>query len=720
MRNVLLRILPLILAAAFLQPVAQESNTRRNVSEGSIPALANSVVTGGVTHTKARFWARLTEPGDFYIELSTDPAFTSVLTTNTVSVNSLSYMRGIVEIEGLQPDTRYYYRVKIINGAPDNAQRSFSTFPVPGTSQNFTFAFGSCLNSGNFLPSGTPPGTIFRQIVQHNPRFFLQLGDFGYPDTTDNLPFNPNFFAGNMQLVQGAYHVKYDKNYLMDTLISMMPVDYIYDDHDFMNDNSGALTSSFFIPWKPNPLSNDFYKFEFTNPAGARTNSITGYKENMPGYPLVNESRGIYHKFTYGNVEIFALDLRSQRSPNLNSINKNTTTGLWEFTPPAGHSILGRDNAPGSGESQLTWFLNGLLNSTAKWKFILSSVPFNKGQLQGIQMGITLQDSILGLQELPPGTRGIFAAMELADKWVGFPEDLDTVLSFVNNNQIKNVIVLSGDSHTAAIDDGTNAGFPEIMAGGLDITNSKLVALLSAFGVHIWNKGGQGITTQVFNNAFGKVEVFGGDSVRLSLVDETGIVFATHTVTNSEPIPVELTSFTGSINGGKAVLRWSTATEQNNAGFAVERSTDGTAWEQTGYIRGAGTTTESREYQYTEMAVSGTMRYRLKQIDFDGSYSYYGPVVLNNAAPEKFELLGNYPNPFNPSTVIRFALPLSGEVSAAVYDISGRKVRELVSGVMEAGYHSVPFDAGELSSGVYMYQITARGKTLTGKMILMK
>jgi hypothetical protein len=114
------------------------------------------------------------------------------------------------------------------------------------------------------------------------------------------------------------------------------------------------------------------------------------------------------------------------------------------------------------------------------------------------------------------------------------------------------------------------------------------------------------------------------------------------------------------------------------------------------------------------------MNYRLKQIDFNGSYSYYGPVVLNNSVPDKFELLGNYPNPFNPITIIRFALPVSGEVSVTVFDISGRKVRELAAGIMEAGYHSLPFDAAELSSGVYMYQITAGGKILTGKMMLMK
>lgn len=185
-------------------------------------------------------------------------------------------------------------------------------------------------------------------------------------------------------------------------------------------------------------------------------------------------------------------------------------------------------------------------------------------------------------------------------------------------------------------------------------------------------------------------------------------------------VPVELTSFTAVNSGGNALLRWETATEQNNAGYSVERSADGSNWTEAGYIRGAGTTTERKEYQFTEPFTNGNMLYRLKQIDFNGSYSYYGPVALNASAPEKFEILGNYPNPFNPVTVIRFALPVSGRVNAAVYDLSGAKVRELKNEFMEAGYHSVMFDASELSSGVYMYQITAGGKTLPGKMMLMK
>ena len=160
----------------------------------------------------------------------------------------------------------------------------------------------------------------------------------------------------------------------------------------------------------------------------------------------------------------------------------------------------------------------------------MSSVPFNRAQAQGIQTGLLLQNTVINVPELPPGTTGIFAAFEFADKWVGYLDDLDTVLAFIEQNGIPNVIVLSGDSHTAAIDDGTNAGLPEIMAGGLDITNSEIVALLNSVGINIWNQGGQGVSTPEFNNAFGRVTVFGGDSVQLAIVDEFGSIVTSYTV----------------------------------------------------------------------------------------------------------------------------------------------------------------------------------------------
>lgn len=84
------------------------------------------------------------------------------------------------------------------------------------------------------------------------------------------------------------------------------------------------------------------------------------------------------------------------------------------------------------------------------------------------------------------------------------------------------------------------------------------------------------------------------------------------------------------------------------------------------------------------------------------------------------ELFANYPNPFNPSTNIRFSLPASSILHLAVYDILGREIAILTNGMMPAGQHSVTFDAAGLSSGMYVYRLTSDGYSISGKMLLMK
>ena len=485
-----------------------------------------------MTESSARFWIRLNGADLVNIEIAVDSSFTSPVHGVADSTLAARNFAVIVGATGLQPDTKYFYR-PIVGGATLHVNGSFRTFPPKGTPATFTFGFGSCQQSGSFLPSGLPPGNVFREVVKAAPRFFVQIGDWGYPDSTDNLPFDSTFFAGDYSLVQASYVAKFRPDYPMDSLLRMTPVDYVYDDHDFMNNNSSAFVSDFTVASKPNQFSSDYVIRELGNPPGARENSMRGYRENMPGYPLANASRGIYHSFSYGSADFFVVDLRSERSPNLEPFTKNSMNGKYQYTPSPGHSILGRDAAPGSGESQLTWLLNGLLNSKATWKFLVSSVAFNQGLSQVMTVSLEFQDATINYPGLPPATALIGAAFEIADKWIGFPADGDTLLHFVAAHSIKNVIVLSGDMHTAGMDDGTNAGFPEIMAGGLDITNSHVVKYLDDFGVHIWNKGGQGLTTQVFDNAFGKVTVFGRDSVRMDLVDELGTTFATNTVLNA-------------------------------------------------------------------------------------------------------------------------------------------------------------------------------------------
>jgi hypothetical protein len=88
--------------------------------------------------------------------------------------------------------------------------------------------------------------------------------------------------------------------------------------------------------------------------------------------------------------------------------------------------------------------------------------------------------------------------------------------------------------------------------------------------------------------------------------------------------------------------------------------------------------------------------------------------------PLQFALEQNYPNPFNPSTEIQYSVPTSGQVTLKIFNVLGEEVATLVNGTQSAGTHAVTFDASQLSSGVYMYQIHAGANTSTRKMVLMK
>jgi len=187
-------------------------------------------------------------------------------------------------------------------------------------------------------------------------------------------------------------------------------------------------------------------------------------------------------------------------------------------------------------------------------------------------------------------------------------------------------------------------------------------------------------------------------------------------------IPVELTSFTASVtNSGQVMLNWETATEVNNQGFEIERRTESSEFRTVAFVEGNGTTTEQRSYSYLDKTVEqGVNYYRLKQVDFDGSYSYSDVVEVDVTAPLVFELGQNYPNPFNPSTNIKFSVPESGNVRLAVYNLVGEEVAVLVDGFRQAGSFEVTFDASQLSSGVYLYKLQSANSVQTKKMMLLK
>ena len=188
----------------------------------------------------------------------------------------------------------------------------------------------------------------------------------------------------------------------------------------------------------------------------------------------------------------------------------------------------------------------------------------------------------------------------------------------------------------------------------------------------------------------------------------------------SGPVPVELTSFTASTNNGTVTLKWNTATEINNRGFEVQRKSSGSDFGTVSFINGNGSTTETRNYSYSEKIQSGLYSYRLRQVDYDGHSEFSKEVEVNVTASLTFSLNQNYPNPFNPATSISYSIAKSGLVKIAVYNTLGQQVKELVNEVKEAGSYNVSFNASSLTSGTYFYKIETAQFSQVKKMVLMK
>lgn len=201
-------------------------------------------------------------------------------------------------------------------------------------------------------------------------------------------------------------------------------------------------------------------------------------------------------------------------------------------------------------------------------------------------------------------------------------------------------------------------------------------------------------------------------------------------VTPVSPLPIELALFSGSVqNGSSVLLRWSTVSEVNNFGFDVQKSTSAGAQFQTipgSFVPGHGTTLLPHQYSYTDQTPgSGRVDYRLKQYDLDGTSRYseaiaveISPLAPAQSLPREFSVSQNFPNPFNPSTTIRYSLAQARRVTLEVFNTLGERVVKLVDQAQDAGAYEVRFDGAALASGVYFYRLKAGDFVSVKKLLL--
>ena len=199
----------------------------------------------------------------------------------------------------------------------------------------------------------------------------------------------------------------------------------------------------------------------------------------------------------------------------------------------------------------------------------------------------------------------------------------------------------------------------------------------------------------------------------------------------AQPLPVEITEFNGSAGGSTIHLSWQTATEVNNYGFDIERKVLNTStnagWQKIGFVKGNGTTNSSHYYSFSdENPIGGlSFEYRLKQIDNNNQFQYYDAIEVKLNFLNEVQLLQNSPNPFNPTTAIKFFIPNISDVTIKIYDMLGKEVVTLINRQEQAGYHIVYWNGKDESgssaaSGTYIYRIQAGNFDQSKKMILLK
>lgn len=383
-------------------------------------------VVGAATASSCDVQVRTDAAAAVAVEYADNNTFAGSLTTAPVSTTSASDYTATVSLSGLNADDVYWYRV-LVDGVIQQTGfvHKFHTFPAG--SATFTFAtFADVAPRDN-------AARAYRQAKDDGALFAVQLGDLDHRNPTTLTEMRT--MHRDMKDASKLHGYDFAQN-----VLSKMSVVHVWDDHDYGGNDTDRTFAG-------------------------RADAWQAFDEHWPTYSRPDAEAGLWHGFTIGDAEFFVLDLRSQRDPNVQ-------------LDDADKSML--------GDSQKVWLVDGLLGSTATWKFLVSSVTMNP--------------------TVRPAAN---------DAWRDFSTERDALKRLIDDNGITGVIVLSGDIHTGgAIDDGTYSalGVPELS------TPHTNLAVGNTDNLGTWSEGvtsgakGYGLVTVSSSSVV--LEAYGANGVR--------------------------------------------------------------------------------------------------------------------------------------------------------------------------------------------------------------
>jgi len=485
----------LIIGNAILAPFlyAEASAQQVNTTDFEI---THGIASGDVTNQSAIVWSRVNDqPAQMNVEYDTNANFSNPL-SKTAQANSTTDFTAQAKLDGLKPDTQYYYRVwfsasNIVNntnsdtsndltGSSDIAEQievgTFRTAPSFNMSSNsssssaaFSFIWGADAGGQNYCRNADEGGYAFFKSMQAlSPDFFIANGDMIYADgacpiqgpvfnnstnnqtiTWRNIPgdfksiADPSVDWNNVTEVRSIFleHWKYNRNdtYFKEFLSNVSMYSQ-WDDHEIINDFGSKWPDwNLFSTDRegyPNIVEEGRNAFLYYSPVGSDNNNNND-TENDP-------DTHIYRSFNWGkDLDLFIIDARSYRSQN-----------HIADTPESNKTML--------GEEQLQWLKQELSNSNATWKLISSDVP--------ISIPTGSNASILGRDGWANGNE-----TNNYSYYTGFERELTDLLRFIDEQDMKNIVFVTTDVHFPAFirynfdlnNDGNMTEIHELVSGPL-------------------------------------------------------------------------------------------------------------------------------------------------------------------------------------------------------------------------------------------------------------